>query len=324
MGKGPMHLEDITTGEERLTFPTLEGQTWPVAFSPDGRLLVSFTDGPVKSGQRGALLRLWEVATAAQLRAFPTSFARKAAFAADGRLLAMPTERNEILVWDLVLAKEHQRFQGFGAAVTSLAFSPDGRRLVSGLSDSTSLVWDVEAASTTPARNLGAKRVAEGWDDLAGSDAPHAFRARWTLASAPEEAVPFLKEHLHAAKAVDPQRLRRLLSDLDDEQFAVREKAQGELVKLGDLAEPELRQILGNKPSLEMRKRVQAILERLRGPVTQPELLQAMRAVAVLEVIGTPQARGLLQELTIGATESRLTREAKASLGRIQRRSANK
>ncbi len=324
MGNGPMHLEDLATGETTLTFPALAGQTVPVAFSPDGRLLISFTDGPLKSGQRGATLRVWEILTVTELRTFPTSFARKAAFSPDGRLVAMPTAGNEILVWDLSLAKEHQRFHSFGAAVGSLAFSPDGRRLASGLSDSTLLVWAIEMPPAIPVRKLGVKRVAKAWDDLASADAPRAFRARWALASAPEETVSFLQEHLHPAKAADPQQLRRLLADLDSDQFAVREKAQGKLVQLGDLAESAMRQTLASNPSLELRQRVQAILERLRGPVTQPELLQALRAVAVLEDIDTSQARRILKELASGASQSRITREAKASLERLQLRSAIK
>jgi hypothetical protein len=57
--------------------------------------------------------------------------------------------------------------------------------------------------------------------------------------------------------------------------------------------------------------------------VTKPELLQALRAVAVLEDIGTPTARRLLEDLANGASEARLTREAKASLQRLDRRGAN-
>jgi hypothetical protein len=94
------------------------------------------------------------------------------------------------------------------------------------------------------------------------------------------------------------------------------------LEDLGDLAEPALRQTLANKPTLEVRRRVQAILERLRGPVTRPEVLQALRAVAVLEDIGTPAASRLLEDLAKGAPEARQTREAQASLRRLDLRSA--
>jgi hypothetical protein len=195
--------------------------------------------------------------------------------------------------------------------------SGDGRRLVSGLADSTLLVWEVAAA---PPGKLSAEDTRRAWDDLGCPDARRAYQARGALAATPTEAVSFLKEHLQPAKAADPQRLRRLLADLDSEQFAVREKAQEELARLGDLAEPSLRRALEGQPSLEVRRRVQALLDRLRGPVTQPKLLQLLRGVAVLEDAGTPEARRLLEELAGGAAEARLTREAKGALRRLDLR----
>jgi hypothetical protein len=42
--------------------------------------------------------------------------------------------------------------------------------------------------------------------------------------------------------------------------------------------------------------------------------------MAVLEDIGTPAARNLLQTLASGAPAARLTREAQASLERLKRR----
>jgi hypothetical protein len=206
--------------------------------------------------------------------------------------------------------------------VTWLAFSPDGRRLISGLSDSTLLIWEVGAPA--PPRKLDAESAANAWTDLASQDAPRAFRARGTLASAPDDAMELLTKRLHPAQAVDPQRLRRLLADLESEQFAVRDKAQKELEDLGDLAESALRQALANKPTLEVRRRVQVVLERLRGPETRPELLQALRAVAVLEDIGTSEARRLLERLAKGAPEARLTRDAKAALQRLEQRRAGR
>jgi hypothetical protein len=49
-------------------------------------------------------------------------------------------------------------------------------------------------------------------------------------------------------------------------------------------------------------------------------MLRGLRAVAVLEHIGTPEAKQLLVNLSEGAPEARLTREAKAALGRLVRR----
>jgi hypothetical protein len=67
---------------------------------------------------------------------------------------------------------------------------------------------------------------------------------------------------------------------------------------------------------------VKGLLERLKGPVTAPEQTQVLRAIEVLERTGTPKARGVLAALSRGAPDALLTREAKASLDRLNRRKA--
>jgi WD40 repeat protein len=323
-----IRLEDVATGAELRTLPTLKGQGWPVQFSPDGRLLASYHFYRPKAAKDGKpseatrTLRLWETMTAAEVQTMPSADFLRVAFSRDNRLLAMSAPHREIVVWDLALGRERRRFKGYDTEIVCLSFSPDGRQLVSGFADSTLLIWDV--GMSAPPRKLDAEDTVKAWSDLANKDAPTAFRARGALVAAPAEALELLTKRLHPAQSADAQRLRRLLADLENEQFAVREKAQEELAKLGDLAEPALRQTLANNPSLELRRRVQTVLERLRGPVTQPRMLQSLRAVTVLEDIGTPQARLLLEELAKGAPEARLTREAKASLRRLDLRRADK
>jgi RNA polymerase sigma factor (sigma-70 family) len=324
---GPVRLEDTATGELLLTLPALEGQTWPLAFSPDGRLHAAVNstgkrndkkDDP--TGATGSALRLWETATATEVLALSLESQFRIAFSPDGQLLALTAPGGDILLWDLRRGKESHRFKGFDAQVTSLAFSPDGSRLVSGLNDTTLLVWDVAAVRSKdrPAA-LDAESVRQVWDDLS-ADARKAFAARWTLAAAPEQAVPLLRERLKPAQAADREHLRRLLAELDSEQFTVREKARQELAELGELAEPALRQALADKPSLEARRQIQTLLDNLRAVVTQPEQLRALRAVAVLEDMGTPEARRVLEQLAKGTAEARLTREVKASLRRLDLR----
>jgi RNA polymerase sigma factor (sigma-70 family) len=330
----PMHLEDMETGERLLAFPTLKEGNNPLAFSPDGRLLLSSSSAPAPSAPGGMkrMVQLSEVLTAREVLALPVSIYLfdTVAISPDGRLLAMiapqegdPPPQQEILLWDLRNGKELHRFKGYGSSVTSLAFSPDSRRLISGLYNSALLVWDVPAPRALPAARPTAENTAGAWADLASADASRAFRARAILASSPDEALPYLQEHLHSAKGADRQRLVRLLADLDSEQFSARGKAENELANLGELAEPALRQMLANKPSLEVTRRVKELLERLRGPVTRPELLQSLRAVAVLEDIGTPAARRVLEQLANGAPEARLTREAKESLRRLDSRGSS-
>src|SRR5260370_9214044 len=91
VGSGAMRLEDLATGTLLLTFPVLEGQTWPLAFSPDGRLLASNNskysriragDDPAATGNS---LRLWEVATATGVLSLPIAGQYRAAFSPNDR-----------------------------------------------------------------------------------------------------------------------------------------------------------------------------------------------------------------------------------------------
>ncbi len=68
---------------------------------------------------------------------------------------------------------------------------------------------------------------------------------------------------------------------------------------------------------LRLDRRLQVLLDAL-GP-TAREPLRLRRAVAVLEQIGTPAAREVLEGVARRVPETVLTREAKASLGRLAR-----
>jgi WD40 repeat protein len=310
---GPMRLEDAATGDVLTTFPAIEGQTRPAGFSPDSRVLVAN-----HYARREIWFRLFETMTAGEILSFNVPSNARHAFSQGNRLFAMSAPAQEILIWDLARNCEVRRFKGFGTEVTWLAFAPDGRTLISGLGDSTLLVWDL-GPREKDARKLGADGLAKAWADLAGADAKRAFEGRGTLALSPQEAIAFMKDKLRRAEPADAQRLRRLLSDLDSNDFAVRARAQANLEELGDLAEPALRKALADQPTLEFRRRVEQTLQALRGPVARPDLLRPLRAVAVLEDIGLPMSSALLEELASGAAESRLTQEARASLERLKR-----
>jgi hypothetical protein len=71
--------------------------------------------------------------------------------------------------------------------------------------------------------------------------------------------------------------------------------------------------------SVEQARRIDQLLAKLAGPVPGPEQLRAIRATAVLEQSGGPEARRILVKLADGAEGARLTREAKATLERLPR-----
>src|SRR5262249_59087507 len=106
-----------------------------------------------------------------------------------------------------------------------------------------------------------------------------------------------------------------VIEELGHEKFAVRAKANGALEKLGDLVAGPLQEALRREQLvLEARQRVEKLIKGLRGPITSPERLRAIRAVEAIEYIGTPEARKLLEQIARGAAGAGLTVEAQESL----------
>jgi hypothetical protein len=142
------------------------------------------------------------------------------------------------------------------------------------------------------------------------------------LIAAASESVPFLKGRLHLVPVTVAQRIPQLIKQLDSDQFAERQRATSELEQYQELAEPALRKLLTLQPTLEVRRRVEALLAKWNGRLTTPDLLRGVRAIEVLEHIDTAAARQVLETLATGVPEARLTQEAKASLQRLARRLA--
>jgi RNA polymerase sigma factor (sigma-70 family) len=299
-----VRLWDAATGK---AVRQLEGGA-ALAFSPDGVSLVTGCgDGTLRQWDVASGKEVWQAANAARVDAV--------AFSPDGRTLAAANHAEPIRLWETATGQERARLTGQGGSVLALAFAPDGRTLASGSSDTTVLLWDLTATGGGP--SPAAADVL--WRELAAADAAPAYRAQCRLLRA-EQAVPFLAEHLRPATTPDPRRLRRLLTDLDDDDFATREQATVELDKLGEAVVPALRAALKGQLSAEVRQRVERVLRKHEGNVRSPQTLQALRAVEVLERLGTPVAREVLARLAQGQPDAVLTRDATAALRRLAAR----
>jgi RNA polymerase sigma factor (sigma-70 family) len=307
-----VRLSEVETGQVRQALS--QQGVFAVAFSPDGRTLAC-------GDKQG--ITLWELAAGKErcrITAPGERPSRALRFSPDGRWLAL-AGGSVVQLCDVSRGRKVHSFAGHDGDVTGLAFTPDGRTLASSSFDSSVLVWDVAGVAARqpgPKARPDAAAVASAWNDLAGADAVAAYRAVWRLAEAPAQSLPLLRERLRPATPLDVKRVEKLLADLDSDRFAERDRATKELERLGDQAEPTLRRFLAGSPSLEGRRRAEGLLARVEGPVTDPERLRQLRALEVLERIGG-EARPVLKALAGGATDARLTREAKASLERVAR-----
>jgi RNA polymerase sigma factor (sigma-70 family) len=290
-----------------------------LAFSTDGNLAASYNEAD-------GTMRVWETATRKKLFTLPLDGQAVTALSIspDRRVLAIAQGR-AIRLLELATGTERHRFTGHQRAIESLAFSLDGKTLASGSEDTTILVWDLTGKAASSPRglaNLTAKELDGLWEDL-GGEAPRAYRAmRRLTAATPAETATFLKDRLQGLESPTTG-INRLIKDLDDDEFEVREKATTELAKLGKAAEPRLHEVLKEQPTVEVRRRVEGLLDKWTTsdkPMFSPQELTAIRGIEVLEHIGGAEARQVLEKLARGAAEDRRTQEAKAALSRLGRK----
>jgi hypothetical protein len=161
------------------------------------------------------------------------------------------------------------------------------------------------------------------WADLGKAEAPTGQRAVWAMVDRPAQAVPFLRGKLcKPDRRGDGGRLAGLIADLDADDFARRQRAHRELDRLGKAAVPALRAALSRKPSVEVVQRIERLLrvhDVTSMLVPAGDALRGVRAVQVLEVIGTSEARKVLQALQDGPPTA-LSEEARKALQRLDRR----
>jgi WD40 repeat protein len=315
-------IQDTVSGKNLVTIPEIEHLV-PIAFSPDGKLVALMRRNRPRGDRTVASVA--EVATGKEVLSIKTRETHILAFSADGRILATADE-NVVRLWEVPSGKEiHRRSRHAAlagapsqAALTSVAILPGNRALATGMMDGTILVWGLAAEPAT-AKELSRRELDDLWADLAGDEARKAYRAIQSMELSAAQSIGYLNRHLQSAAEVDAKRVKQLIADLDSDEFAMRQKASKELEKYGPEVEPIFREVLDGSPSLEARKRLQALLERSPLPLPSGEPLRQVRAVAALERIGSPEARKLLQKLAGGAAQARLTREAKAALERLAR-----
>jgi WD40 repeat protein/tRNA A-37 threonylcarbamoyl transferase component Bud32 len=219
---------DVATG----TASRIEGfrqPVWAVAFSHDGKCLVTAGRDDPGASAAASEVKVWDVESRRELRSLrgQQSGARAVAFSRDGRIAFGGDGEDregvawagELLVWDVDKPHDPVPFAGRGSGfVQAVAFSPDGRYLAAGGggngNDMTVRVWEV-SLPRNPRLNLtghtwgvnglafspdGKRLASAGGDkkvlvwDLAEPRDPFAFlraaAARWAVRQGPLTAEP--------------------------------------------------------------------------------------------------------------------------------------
>jgi RNA polymerase sigma factor (sigma-70 family) len=320
-------LIDVATGNEIATCafredgsnkqPPYEYPCAPAAVSADGQLIA--WGGPngyfvVRHLQTGQVI--------CRLEKQPDD-ALTLALSPDGSTVAWSGKKDlAIHLIDIADGKERLRLTGHAKRIRTLAFSANGQRLVSGSEDTTALVWDVSAIKKVSLQ-LSDVDVAAAWTDLVSEDAKRAYVAGRRMSGSPKNVIPFLAKQIRPIPEADAKQVERLIKDLDSDDFAIREKAAGDLAKHGEQAASFFRKALSDDPSAEVRRRLESILKMLDDEAAKPpvgERLKQLRILELLNRIGKPEAVELLRTVAKGAPDAWLTVQAKNALDRVERR----
>ncbi len=332
LGTYSVRLYDMATGTERHELPGHLYYVSTPAFSPDGKRVVTVSAAlspffQKRLKQPANQVFVWDVMTGKRIPQLPdglTNGAAVAAFSPDGRTVAvargddfggaakLSDEAGTVRLYETATWTVRTELRGGQGRVTALAFTPAGQLLAGG-SDTTVLAWDLR-----PPRVADSVSLESAWNHLTAKEASESFRSEGRFLAAPAETVKLFAEKIKPVAALDPRRIRRLLADLGSEVFAVRDAAAKALHGLDEQAIPYLEEKLKNEESLEVRLRVQRILEQQQGAAISSEQLRQIRGVMILERIGDGEAKKLLRKWAGGPVGVRLTVEASAALKRLE------
>jgi WD40 repeat protein len=320
-------LYQVASGT-RLWTPAIDDKTslsplLAVTFSADGRLLC----GRPRSAE--TLLDLdecavWEVASGALVARLSAKHVSQVAFSPDNRILAYVTGWGLHLL-DLTTGQQVAAYEAPGVNCNSvwmseahtLVFAPDGRTVATGYHDGSIQIWKVPPPA---AAKLTEADLATAWGDLGNGDGKTARAAVDRLARDPEAATTFLAAKFRVPVAPAKTDLPQLIRDLDDADFATRERATQTLRAAGVQAEPALREALKTAPP-EMKRRIEQLLDALAQSQRLPlggEPLRGVRAMEVLERLEKPGARELLKAWAGQTANPGLAAEARLALERMK------
>jgi hypothetical protein len=310
---------DTTTGK-RLLEVSLPGNqecgTTAMGLSADGRRLA--VTSWVAGGQP-IQLQVWDVENRRAISPFVdrgfTQWANALVFNPDGRTVVTGGRDGILRVWEVASGGVRQKFQHEGY-ITSVAFTPDGRTLAASSLDAPVYLWDIDGDRTHALDKATRLASDAAWAALAEVDAKAGFTGVRALVAGGDTSVRLIRGQLKPTPRPNQVQVRQWLADLGSPKFEVREQAGAELTRAADTVRPALKEAAEKAASAEVRNRAEKILA--ESDLPNSTTLRTVRAVEVLERIGTAEAKRLLAELAGGVESARLTNEARSAALRLK------
>jgi WD40 repeat protein len=236
----------------------------------------------------------------------------RGAVSPDGRILALGEVvwSNKVWLFEMRTGRHFRILTPDGRTNSALRFLPDGR-LVTG--SDTALVWSIGLQATAE----GTEELATLWTALAEADPMSARPAMAKLAGRGARAVEFIRGRVKPVPKLKVD-VGRIVQALDSDAIKDRDAASTELDQLGAPAVAAVKAQLRSGVSDEVRTRAGRFLEKYDSGSIAPEELQVLRAIEVLEVIGSADARAVLEALAAGEPSASVTRDAAGAVRRLK------
>lgn len=246
-------LLDLGTGQEKLLLVGHGKEVRAIAFSADGQTLAT------GSGDR--TVKLWNVATGAESRTLQGHKDQVlcVTFSPDGKLLLSAAGNDGVTLWDMATGEQKRNWR-HGGFYCRCALFADQQSVLTGGYDGTVRLWSTETGET--------------WARFQGFGGVNALAysptARRLAVCGYGKNIALFEFTLQGPTPKERERIQALVAKLENDSYAVREAADKELLAVGFVAEPELRRLMKESPSAEVRIRTR----RLRA-----ELLSRPQAV---------------------------------------------
>ncbi|HUR53800.1 MAG TPA: hypothetical protein VMZ71_06695 [Gemmataceae bacterium] len=278
---GLVRVWDSTTFRPLVEPRGHRGEVLSVSVSPDGKLALT-------SGADGAVI-VWDVAAGREVRAFAAAVDAEATFTTDGTAVRFRQPKG-FTTRDIATGLEVEKPDARSLTASDATISPDGRTRV--ISDESGDVWLVEVATGETRRKLSGHRAAcrafaftpDGTKLLTAS-ADHSVLV-WAVRLQDTPLSAALKKETSAAKL-----WATMASKTASEAYAAMARMA---------ADP----------------RAAVAMARLRMKTKADEITD-VRAVELLEAVGTVEARAFLKELASADPPTPRFREASAALERL-------
>jgi hypothetical protein len=248
-------------------------------------------------------------------------------FSRDNKSILCTNSANEAVLHHLLLEKVIHRFD---APVTpyDAALTPDEKRIVI-LGSSTEradfqyslYLYELPAQFLDPpaARAIDDVELSKLWPDLQSDNDLRFQLAFKAYRAAPRPAFAVFRKEMPPVAKERQKEVEGWIAALDDEDVKRREDATENLQGVAHAFAPLLQSRQKASGPGEIHNRLTFVLKKMEKEKTPLSLVRESRVLSLLEQLATPEARQVLIELADGATEARLTVEARAALQRIKK-----